>query len=77
MEFQTVSKNKTEEKRLTNAQWMKLAGIGTEMAAAIFTFVFIGQFLDKHFKTTSPWITILMLFIGVAAAFYLVYKQLR
>lgn len=56
---------------------MRMAGIGTEMAAAIFICVYIGHRLDKYFQTGTPWITILTLFIGVSAAFYLVYKQLK
>ncbi len=47
------------------------------MAAAIFISVYLGYRLDKHFHTSTPWMTILMLFVGVSAAFYLVYKQLR
>jgi ATP synthase protein I len=60
----------------TNA-WLKYAGIGTEMVLVIFLFTFIGHRLDKHLQMETPWWTILMLFAGLAFAFYLVYKQLK
>jgi F0F1-type ATP synthase assembly protein I len=72
-----VSTRNRDGKRQTSAQWLKLAAAGTEMAAAIFICVFIGNFIDKRLENATPWMTILMLFIGVAAAFYLVYKQLK
>lgn len=69
--------NKGDRKRPADRQWLKLAGVGTEMAAAIFICVYIGNYLDKQFENATPWMTICMLFVGVAAAFYLVYKQLK
>lgn len=54
-----------------------MAGIGTEMVVVIFLFTFLGRKIDQYLLSETPWITILMLFIGLAAAFYLVYKQLK
>ena len=57
--------------------WMYMAGIGTEMVVVIFLFTFLGRKLDQFLAAETPWMTILMLFIGLASAFYLVYKQLK
>ena len=45
-----------------------LASVGLEMGVAVFVGFWIGQFLDKELGTT-PWLMILFLLFGVAAAF--------
>ena len=45
-----------------------LASVGLEMGVAVLVGWWFGQFLDKEFDTT-PWLMILFLLFGVAAAF--------
>jgi ATP synthase protein I len=56
---------------------MKYAGIGTEMVLVIVLFTYLGNWLDQRQPSETPWFTILMLFIGLGAALYLVFKQLK
>lgn len=46
--------------------------ISSTLAAGVLVGYFSGNFLDKKLGT-SPWLTILMLFLGVAAGFKSVY----
>jgi len=45
-----------------------LASVGLEMGVAVFVGWWVGQFLDKEWGTT-PWLMIVFLLFGVAAAF--------
>ncbi|MCO5247548.1 MAG: AtpZ/AtpI family protein [Chitinophagales bacterium] len=57
--------------------WIKYSNIGVEMASAIFLGAIGGQQLDKKLGNETPWGTIGLLFVGIAVAFYVVYKQLK
>lgn len=53
-----------------------LASVGLEMGVAVFVGWWVGQFLDKEFDTT-PWLMILFLLLGVAAAFKAIIRTAR
>lgn len=57
--------------------WVRYSAIGTEMAAAVFFGSFGGYKIDQWMQNETPWATIVLLFVGLSAAFYLVYKQLK
>lgn len=57
--------------------WVRYSAIGTEMAGAVFLSAFGGHKLDEWMGNKTPWATIILLFVGLSAAFYLVYKQLK
>lgn len=57
--------------------WMRYSAIGTEMAGAVFLGAFGGSKLDQWMGNETPWATIGLLFVGLSAAFYIVYKQLK
>jgi len=52
-----------------------LAGLGVSFAATLIAFSFAGIWLDEKLGT-SPWLLIVMVFLGAAGAFYLMYHKL-
>ncbi|HZH68457.1 MAG TPA: AtpZ/AtpI family protein [Chitinophagales bacterium] len=57
--------------------WIKYTTLGTEMFAAIFICTIIGYQIDKWLENNIKWATIIFLFIGLAAAFRIVYNQIK
>lgn len=53
----------------------QFAGVGLQFALTIVVFAFAGIWLDKHLGT-SPWLVILGVFVGAAAGFFSIYRQL-
>ncbi len=53
----------------------QFAGVGLQFALTIVVFAFAGIWLDKHLGT-SPWMVILGVFVGAAAGFFSIYRQL-
>lgn len=53
----------------------QFAGAGLQFAVTIVVFAFAGIWLDKHLGT-SPWLVILGVFVGAAAGFFSIYRQL-
>lgn len=50
------------------------AGLGLQLGMAIALFAFLGWWLDERLGT-SPWLLILLVFVGAAAGFYSVYRR--
>lgn len=57
--------------------WIKYSAIGTEMAVAIVLCTLAGYKIDEWMSNETPFATILLLFVGLSAGFYIVYKQLK
>jgi hypothetical protein len=53
----------------------EFAGVGLQFAATMLAFLFLGRWLDGRLGTT-PWLTIIFLFVGAGAAFYSMYRKL-
>lgn len=53
----------------------KYLGLGFQFAASILVFLFLGRWLDRRFGT-EPWLLLSGVFVGAAAAFYSIYRQL-
>ena len=53
----------------------KYMGLGLQFAGSLVFFTFLGVWLDKRLDT-SPWLMILGVFAGAAAAFYVIYTKL-
>lgn len=68
--------NPNNNKRGFNT-WVRYSAIGTEMAGSIAMCTFIGYKIDQWLENTTPWATIGLLFVGLSAGFYIVYKQLK
>jgi F0F1-type ATP synthase assembly protein I len=51
------------------------AGVGIQFAAAIVFFLFVGQWLDKHFGTNGVF-TLAGVFVGGGGAFYNMYRRI-
>jgi ATP synthase protein I len=52
----------------------ELAGIGIQFAAVILVFTAFGVWLDRRFGS-SPWCTIVFLFVGAGGGFYSMYRK--
>jgi len=55
---------------------LKLSTLGLEMGAAVVIGLLVGVWLDKQFHT-SPWLTVLFLGFGFAAAAKAVIRAIR
>ncbi len=68
--------NKPEEKKSFQS-WIKYSAIGSEMLAAVFIGAFGGHKIDQWMGNETPFATVGLLLLGLGAAFYLVFKQLK
>jgi ATP synthase protein I len=50
------------------------AGVGLQMGATLGLSAWFGHWLDGRYGT-SPWLTILLVFVGAGAAFYSIYRK--
>ena len=50
------------------------AGLGLQLAAVLAVFTYGGWWLDRRLGTT-PWLTILMVFVGAGGALYSIYRK--
>ena len=53
----------------------QFAGAGFQFTATVLVGVFAGIWLDKKLGT-SPWLTIVLVFLGAALGFYSLYRNL-
>jgi F0F1-type ATP synthase assembly protein I len=54
---------------------MEFAGVGIQFAAILVLSAFGGIWLDRKLGT-SPWLLIVLVFVGAAAGFYSLYRKL-
>jgi F0F1-type ATP synthase assembly protein I len=59
----------------TGVSGVELAGAGVQFAVVLVAASFAGMWLDRQLGT-SPWLLIVMVFAGAAAAFYAMYRKL-
>lgn len=52
----------------------EFAGVGLQLGATIALSAWLGIWLDRRLES-SPWLTILMVFVGAGAAFYSIYRR--
>ena len=52
----------------------EFAGMGLQLGLTFALFALLGQWLDRRFGT-SPWLLLLLVFIGAAAGLYSVYRR--
>jgi ATP synthase protein I len=65
-----------KETRQTAIQIASLSSIGIAMVIAIFACFFVGRWLDRQYGT-EPYLTFLLLFIGIVAGFRNIYVLLK
>jgi ATP synthase protein I len=53
----------------------EMAGAGVQFAVVLVAFSFVGIWLDRQLRT-SPWFTIVLVFVGAAGGFYSMYRKL-
>jgi ATP synthase protein I len=52
----------------------EFAGLGLQFAGSLCLFGLLGWWLDRRLGTT-PWLLILLIFVGAGAAFYSMYRR--
>lgn len=57
-------------------QYFSIGTIGLHLVSGVIVGVLIGYYLDKFFNT-SPWLTIIFFFLGLAAGFRNMYKDVQ
>ncbi len=50
------------------------AGVGLQLGMTLALFAFVGHWLDRKLGT-SPWLLVLLIFVGAAAGFYSIYRR--
>jgi len=64
---------KEENKKSANA-FMRYSGMAFQMIVVLLLAAYGGQWLDKHYHTSKPWFTLVLLLVGVTASMYLIIK---
>lgn len=64
------------EQKKTN-RFVRLSGIGIQMAATIFLGAFLGRYLDDKYPMEKKWWTIGLTIFAVAISLYNVLKQVN
>lgn len=62
-------------KRSSHVEGAQFIGVGLQFAGSILLFLFAGRWLDERLGT-GPWLLLLGVFVGGAAGFYSLYRQL-
>lgn len=62
------------QERKPGTEWMKLSGLGIELAAAIGGFTLAGYFWDRHFGT-GPWGVLTGAILGLIGGMYNLIRQ--
>lgn len=52
----------------------QFAGLGLQLAAVVAVFTYGGYWLDRRLGTT-PWLTILLVFVGAGGALHSIYRK--
>lgn len=53
----------------------RYSGMAIKMAVVIFAGVYGGMLLDEKWKLNTPWMTIVLSLVGVAASIYIVIRD--
>lgn len=64
--------NKTKPSKKNYSEAYRYTGMATKMAVVILIGVLGGQKLDEKLNTQTPWFTIVLSLVSVAAAIYIV-----
>lgn len=52
----------------------EFAGVGLQFGGTLALFAFVGHWLDGRLGT-GPWLLLVLVFVGAAAAFYSIYRR--
>lgn len=63
-----------DSKQSSNPPWMRLTGIGVELAAAVIGFTLAGYWWDRHFHS-SPWGLLIGIALGLIGGTYNLIRQ--
>ncbi len=66
-----------EEKPKESSRFLRLSGIGTQMAITIFLFAILGRYLDDTYPMEKKWWTIGLVLFGVSISLYNVLRQVN
>lgn len=66
---------KEEKKPKTFSKYARFSGLGIQMGVIIGLFTWLGTYLDEKYNTKTPWWTLGLSLFGVAAALYVMIKE--
>ncbi|HEY0777565.1 MAG TPA: AtpZ/AtpI family protein [Gemmatirosa sp.] len=58
----------------TGPSGAEFAGVGLQFGGTLALFAFVGHWLDGRLGT-SPWLLLVLVFVGAGAAFYSIYRR--
>ena len=63
-----------QDERRSRSTGAEYAGLGIQLGLTFALFALLGWWLDQRLGT-SPWLLIVLVFVGAAAGFYSVYRR--
>ena len=69
-----MSPQKKDDRR---AKALRFSNLGFQMMLLIGLSAWAGSLLDDFFSLSTPWLTIFLSLFGIAASFYLVFKEIK
>lgn len=72
-----IDKQEAEEIETAASSYGRYGALGIQMLVVILAFVLGGHWLDGKVGLKTPWFTVLGVFIGVAGAIWLLFKETR
>ena len=72
-----IDKEEAEDIETAASSYGRYGALGIQMVAVILVFLFGGHWLDGRLGLKTPWLTVLGVFIGIAGAIWLLFKETR
>ena len=67
--------NRKKNPKLNNSPYLRLTSAGLQMTGVITAFSYLGYYLDKRFKLSKPWWTIVLGLTGVGIGLFIVIRE--
>ncbi|MEY3500618.1 MAG: hypothetical protein RL308_2287 [Bacteroidota bacterium] len=66
-----------DPKKQNNIKWLALINIPIQMGVIVFLFSYLGSWLDEKYPNPNKIYVKILVFVGVAIAFYNINRQLK
>lgn len=70
----TPAKTTTSAKPAKN--YLRYIGLASQMAGSLLLFAFLGQWLDKYFQLSRPYLTVVCCLFSIAGTFFILFREL-
>lgn len=72
-----IDKEELEEIARPVKSYAKYGALGAQMMMGMVLFILGGRWLDKTLALATPWFTVVGVFLGIAGALWLLFKETR